>query len=129
MPRTLSLTTAITFLAIAHLAVPSKGWAGMPEGVIIDAIAEYPSEVPGLEKIVLRKITLKPGSSWSLTVPEQSVCQGIKGVLQVVNKTTGKIAIFNVGDRWSTVPGHEVTLNNHGTIDHESLFYTLIRKK
>ena len=129
MLRTLNLLTATTFLAVALLAVPSKGWAGMPEGVIIDAIAEYPSEVPGLEKILLRKITLKPGASWSLTVPEQSVCQGIKGVLQVVNKTTGKISIFNAGDRWSTVPGHEVTLNNNGTVDHEHLFYTLITKK
>ena len=70
-----------------------------------------------------------PGASWSLTVPDQSGCQGTKGVLQVVNKTTGKIAIFNAGDRWSTVPGHEVTLNNNGTVDHEHLFYTLIEKK
>ena len=129
MLRTLNLLTVTTFLAVALLAVPNKGWAGVPEGVTIDVIAEYPSEVPGLEKILLRKITLKPGVSWSLTVPAQSVCQGIKGVLQVVNKTTGKISIFNAGDRWSTVPGHEVTLNNNGTVDHEHLFYTLIEKK
>ncbi len=68
-------------------------------------------------------------ASWSLTVPDQSVCQGTKGVLEVDNKTTGKIVIFNAGDRWSTVPGHEVTLSNKGTVDHEHLFYTLIRKK
>ena len=64
-----------------------------------------------------------------MTVPAQSVCQGVKGVPQVVNKTTGKIAIFNAGDRWSTGPGHKVTLNNNGTVDHERLFYTLIKKK
>ena len=27
------------------------------------------------------------------------------------------------------VPGHEVTLSNPGAVDHEHLFYTLIREK
>ena len=94
-----------------------------------DAITDYSTEVPGLDKILLRKITLKPGASWSLAVPDQSVCQGVKGVPEVVNKTTGKISIFNADDRRSTVSGHEVTLNNNGTVDYGPLFYTLIMKK
>ncbi len=129
MLRNLNYLTVTTFLAVALLAVTNKGWAGVPEGVIIDAIVEYPSEIPGLEKILFRKITLKPGASWSLAVPEQSVCQGVKGVLEVVNKTTGKIAVFNAGDCWSTGPGHEVTLSNPGAADREHLFYTLFGKK
>jgi len=69
------------------------------------------------------------GMNWSLAVPEQSVCQGVKGVLEVVNKTTGKIAVFNAGDCWSMVPGHEGTLSNPGAADREHLFYTLFGKK
>ena len=129
MIRNLSLLTATTFLAIALLIVPSIGWAGLPEGVTIDLIAEYPSKTAGVEKILFRKITIKPGASLSITVPAQSVCEGTKGVLNVVNKTTGKTTVHNTGDRWSTVPGHEVTLVNKGSVDHEHLFYTLVVKK
>ena len=129
MIRKLSLLTATTFLAIALLIAPSIGWAGLPEGVTIDLIAEYPSKTAGVEKILFRKITIKPGASWSITVPAQSVCEGTKGVLNVVNKTTGKTTVHNTGDRWATVPGHEVTLVNKGSVDHEHLFYTLIEKK
>ena len=128
MLRTLNLLTATVFLVVAFLIAPNKAWA-LPDGVSIDVLAEYTTEVPDLEKILFRRITLKPGASWSLTVPDQSVCQGTKGVLEVANKTTGKTTIHKSGDRWSTVPGHEVTLSNKGTEDHEHLFYTLIRKK
>jgi len=124
----LSLLTATTFLAIALLVMPSKGWA-LPDGVTIDVLAEYPTEVSSLENILYRKITLKPGAVWSLTVPDQSVCQGTKGVLEVANQTTGKTVIFKAGDRWATTPGDKVTLSNKGTEDHEHLFYTLVRKK
>ena len=128
MVRMLNLLTATTFLAIALLAVPSKGWA-LPDGVTIDVLAEYPTKVPGLEKILFRKITIKPGASWKLTVPDQSVCQATKGEAQLVNHTSGKTVNFKVGDRWTTTPGDKVTLSNKGTEDHEHLFYTLVRKK
>lgn len=130
MIRMLNLLPVTTFLAIALLIVPSKGWAaGLPDGVTIDVVAEYPTEVSGLDKVLFRKITLKPGAKWSLTVPDQSVCQGIKGELEVANQTTGKTVIFKAGDRWATTPGDKVTLSNKGTEDHEHLFYTLVSKK
>ena len=128
MVRTLYLLTATAFLAIAFLIVPNKARA-LPDGVSVDLIAEYTTEVSDLEKILFRKITIKPGASWSLTVPDQSVCEGTKGVLEITNKTSGKTTIHKAGDRWSTVAGDEVTLTSKGTEDHEHLFYTLVRKK
>ena len=129
MLRFSRLLIATTFLAIALLAVPGQGWAGLPEGVTVKLIAEYPTKVSGLEKILFRKITLKPGASWTFTVPAQSLCQGTKGVLEVVDQTAGKTYTFKTGDRWDTSPGHKVTLSNKGTVDHEHLFYTMIVKK
>jgi len=124
------LLVTTTFLAIAFLAVPDQGWAGkLPQGVTIDVLAKYPSKTPGVKEILFRKITIAPGASWSLTVPAQSVCQGTKGVLEVVNKTTGKTTIFKSGERWSTIPGHKVTLSAKGTEAHEHLFYTMMPKK
>ena len=126
MLRLSSLIVGAASLAFAFLAVPGTGQAGLPEGVTIEVIAEYPSETPGVAKILFRRITLKPGVSWTLTVPAQSVCQGTKGELVVVDHTSGETFNFKAGDRWYTVPGHEVTLTNPGSVDHEHLFYTLV---
>ncbi len=130
MLRFSSLLIAAASLAIAFLAVPSTGQAaGLPEGVTIEVIAEYPSMTPGVEKILLRKLVMKPGVSWDLTVPAESVCQGTNGELTAVDHTSGKTYVFKAGDRWSTFPGHEMTLSNPGSVDHEQLFYTLVVAK
>ena len=129
MLRISSLFIAVASLAIASLALPSTGYTAGPEGVSIEVLAEYPSKTPGVEKVLFRKITLKPGASWTLTVPAQSLCQGIKGELEVVDHTSGKTFIYKAGDRWDTSPGHKTTLTNKGTVDHEHLFYTLVVKK
>lgn len=130
MLRFSSLLVAIASLAFAFLAIPSTGHAaGLPEGVTIDVLAEYPSKTSGVEKILFRKLTLKPGASWSMTVPAQSLCQATKGELEVDDKTSGETLTFKAGDRWDTTPGHEVTLSNKGTVDHEHLFYTMVVNK
>jgi hypothetical protein len=117
-------------LAIAFLVVPGTGQAAeLAKGVTIESIAEYPSKTPGLEKVLFRKLALKPGASWTFTVPAQSLCQAIKGELEIVDRTSGETVVFKVGDRWDTSPGHDVTLTNKGTVDHEHLLYTLIVKK
>ena len=130
MPRLTNLFIAVASLAIAFLAVPGTGHAaGLPEGVTLELLAEYPSKTPGVEKILFRKITMKPGASWTLTIPAQSLCQGTKGELEVVDHTSGKTVIHKAGERWDTTPGHKVTLTNKGTVDHEHLFYTMVVKK
>ncbi len=130
MLRFSSLFIAAASLAIAFLAVPGTGQtAGLPEGVSIEVIAEYPSMTPGVEKILFRKLVLKPGVSWDLTVPAQSVCQATMGEAKLVDHTSGETVVFKTGDRWFTSPGHEVTLSNRGTVDHEHLFYTMVAAK
>ena len=95
MLRFSSLFIAAASLAFAFLAVPGTGQAGgLPEGVSIEVIAEYPSLTPGVEKILFRKITMKPGISWTLTVSAQSVCQGTMGELEVVDHTSGETYNF-----------------------------------
>ena len=119
MLRFSNIAIASGFFAIALLAVPGAGRAqDLPDGVSIDVIAEYPSMTQGVETILFRKITLKPGASWSLTVPAQSLCEGTKGELVVVDHTSGDSYTFAEGDRWFTTPGHEVTLSNPGSVDH-----------
>ena len=85
MLRISNLSIVTVFVAVALLAMPSKSWAQLPEGVTVTVLAEYPVTVGGLKKVLFRKITLKPGASWSLTIPAQSFCQGTKGDLAVSN--------------------------------------------
>ncbi len=130
MTRTKNFTLATALVAAILLILPGKGWtAELPEGVSIEVLAEYPSKTPGVEKILFRKITLKPGASWTLTAPAQSLWHGTKGELEVFDHTSGKTVVHKAGDRWATTPGVEVTLTNKGTIDHEHLFYTMVVKK
>ena len=129
MLRFSSLFIAAASLAFAFLAVPGTGQAGLPEGVTIEVIAEYPSQTPGVEKILFRRIVMKPGASMSFTEPAQSLCQGTKGELEVVDHTSGETIVHKAGDRWDTSPGHEITLTNRGTVDHEHLFYTMVPTK
>ena len=130
MLRISSVFIAVASLAIAFLAMPGTGHAaGLPEGVTIEVIAEYPSMTPGVEKVLFRKLVVKPGASWSLTVPAQSFCRATKGEAKLVDHTSGETIILKTGDRWFTSPGHKVTLSNPGSVDHEHLFYTLVAAK
>ena len=130
MLRISSLFIAVALFAPALLSVPSTGFAaGLPKGVEIIVLAEYPSKTPGVVKILFRKIIMQPGASLSMTEPAQSLCQGTKGVLTVVDHTSGKTFIRKAGQRWDTSTGHKVTLTNKGTTVHEHLFYTLVVKK
>ena len=49
-------------LAVLFLYVPTQIWAGPPEGIKIEVIAEYPSVDVGIEKIRLVKFTFQPGA-------------------------------------------------------------------
>lgn len=128
MLRFSRLFIAISTLFIASLAAPVVA-QNLPDGVSIELITEYPSMTQGVEKILYRKLILKPGATWTLTVPAQSVCQATKGVLDIVDHTSGESFTFKEDDRWFTTPGHEVTLSNSGSVDHEHLFYTLVATK
>ena len=46
-------------LAVLFLFFPTQNWAGLPEGVKIDVLAEYPSVDVGIEKIRLIKFTFQ----------------------------------------------------------------------
>ena len=130
MLRISNVFIAVASLAIAFLAMPGTGHAaGLPEGVTIEVIAEYPSMTPGVGKVLFRKLVVKPEASWSLTVPAQSFCQATKGEAKLVDHTSGETIILKTGDRWFTSPGHKVTLSNPGSVDHEHLFYTLVAAK
>ena len=57
------LFLAGAFLALWFLSVPAPIWAqGLPEGIKVDLVAEYPGKTAGVEKIQLMKFTFQPGA-------------------------------------------------------------------
>lgn len=47
---------------------------GLPPGVHLEVLAEYPATEPGIEKIVVKKFTLDPGAKLeNFTVPITSM--------------------------------------------------------
>ena len=53
----------IAAIIMAFLVLPVQAWAaGLPEGVMVDVVATYASDMPGVEKVELKKVTLAPGA-------------------------------------------------------------------
>ncbi|MBI1893162.1 MAG: hypothetical protein HYS14_03500 [Candidatus Rokubacteria bacterium] len=46
------------------------GAQGLPPGVHLEVVAEYPSSEPGIEKIVVKKFTLDPGAKLENFTPD-----------------------------------------------------------
>jgi len=55
----IAISFAIFFLSYVVGHVQAQG---LPPGVTLEVIAEYPSTEPGIEKIVVKKFTMAPGA-------------------------------------------------------------------
>lgn len=103
---TLLRRLGIPFLgALLLLATPAIAQM-QAEGVTVTVLAEYPTTVPGLEKIRLIKVDYEPGAS----IPESLIrsdefCTISQGALSVMNRTTDTTNIYSVGGRWSLRKG------------------------
>lgn len=117
---------AVLFLL---LVVPSQGWSKeVAKGVTVDLVAEYPVDVPGIEKVLLQKLTMAPGSVLEGTVIGITFCNTTRGSISVVDHTNGTSTIYTVGSRWAPEEGIKFTLTNPGDVTHVHWIYRLVRK-
>ncbi len=123
--RSLSL---IALLAIALLILPSKTWAA--EGIDVKVVAEWPVDIPGVEKVLLRRVEFQPGAS--LTDFEMKFidfCNATQGEWMIKNLSTGETALHTAGSRWRMPPkGTKVNITNTGNIPAVQFVYRLIEK-
>ena len=63
--RTHAILTILVVTA-ALVMVPTAAHAQMklPDGVSFKVLAEFPSDIPGIEKVQLQEMTLQPGAKW-----------------------------------------------------------------
>ncbi|MFQ5912867.1 MAG: hypothetical protein ACE5JS_06770 [Nitrospinota bacterium] len=55
------LVAALVF-ALALMASPTAGEPKLPAGVSFKVLAEFPSDIPGIEKVQLQEFRLEPGA-------------------------------------------------------------------
>ena len=122
------VAAAFSAFFFALLLVPVQGWsAGLPEGVSVDVIAEYPVDIPGIEKVVLKKITLEPGAKLA-NFPENDTtfCHATAGTITVVDHANGTTTIYTEGARWAPQKGATYSISNPGDVTHVHWVYALV---
>ncbi|MFQ5757632.1 MAG: hypothetical protein ACE5H7_16260 [Acidiferrobacterales bacterium] len=125
--RSLSL---IAFLAIALLILPSKSWAAeLPEGIDVKVVAEWPVDIPGVEKMQLRRVEFQPGATIDLTIKYVEFCNGTQGEWAVTIPAGGTTTLHTAGGRWRMpAKGTKITVSNPGNTPAIQFVYRLIEK-
>ncbi len=122
--RSLSL---IAFLAIALLILPGKSWAA--EGIDVKVVAEWPIDIPGIEKMQLRRVVFQPGATIDLTIEYVEFCNGTQGEWAVTIPVGGTTTLHTAGSRWRMpAKGTKITITNPGNVPAVQFIYRLIEK-
>ena len=122
--RSLSL---IAFLAIALLILPGKSWAA--EGIDVKVVAEWPIDIPGIEKMQLRRVVFQPGATIDLTIEHVEFCNGTQGEWAVTIPAGGQTTLHTAGGRWRMpAKGTKITVTNPGNVPAVQFVYRLIEK-
>ncbi len=122
--RSLSL---IAFLVIALLILPSKTWAA--EGMESKVVAEWPVEIPGIEKMQLRRVVFQPGATVTREVKFVDFCNGTQGEWAVTIPVGGTTTLHTAGSRWRMpAKGTKITITNPGSVPAVQYIYRLIEK-
>ncbi len=110
---------------------PTQGWSqGLPEGVSMSIVAEYKTDIPGIDKVQLQKLTLQPGAELAdFFIENQIFCHATDGVILVVDAAAGKSTLYTAGSRWAPTKGATVNISNPGDDVHVHWVYALIEKK
>ena len=101
----------------------------MPEGVGIQILAGYSSDIPGVQQVQLKKVTLEPGATLAnFTVTSPLYCNATEGTISVFDHASLKTAVYRPGDHWSFARG-TYTLSNPGDVDHAHYLYEMIHSE
>ena len=122
---TVILLVAIPILVTAGDAYPVE----LPDGITVTVIAEFPSKVPGLEKMRLVKVVFQPGAKFdNILVPNEEYCRLEQGQLTRTNHNTGITQVLTIGALWASLKGTRHTVTNTGDVDTIMWVYQLIEK-
>ncbi len=102
---------------------------GLPEGVEAAVVAEYPVNIPGVEKVKLLKFTFQPGAVLKdFYLEATEFCTVTQGTFTVMNHEMGTTTVYAAGSRWSNPKGVTVTVSNPGDVPAIQWVYVLNEK-
>lgn len=120
-----SATTTVQPVATAARGVTDWSMASR-EGVRVEVLAEHPADLPGIDKVQVRKLTLEPGASLAnFVIAERIYCISTKGEVAVTDHDRGTTATYGAGEHWSIGPGR-YTLSSTGDTEHSHDFYSMV---
>lgn len=121
---------ACMFGAIAVLLIIGAANADeLPEGIKVNLIAEYASQVPTLEKVRLVKVVMQPGAAFNdIVVKNEEYCRLSQGRLTRTNHTLGVTNVLGVGAFWAPRKGDRHTVTNTGEDVAIMWVYQIIEK-
>jgi len=113
------------------LFFPVQSWSQeLPEGIEVTVAAEYPVDIPGIEKVVLKRFTFQPGASLDLTVDETAFCNATQGTFVFVDHDLGITTVYEAGSRWAMPEkGTKITVSNPGNVPAVQWVYGLVEKE
>ena len=122
------LSMLLAPLALLLVAVPASAQMD-GEGIQVTVIAEYPTTVPGLEKIRLIKVDYEPGGHINNSeIHSDEFCTISQGALSVINSTLDTTNVYSVGGRWSLRKGMMAATVNVADGPTTMWVYQLIEK-
>ncbi len=127
--RTSVLLGALMFAAALMLMATAATAGKLPEGMSVKVLAEFPSEIPGIEKVVLKEMRLEPGAKRENYVVGATVlCTVIQGELTGV--WGGKTVFYGPGSRFTVPKGTKIQgIYNNGRELHVQRIWKLVHSK
>ena len=121
---------SLAFLAVL-LLLPAQGRSqDLPEGVNVVVISEVDVDSPGIEKVLLMKVTMQPGKAWEdVPLDNLEFCHLTEGSYTVVVHDLGITNTYTVGARWFNRKGWTISLYNKGDVPAVQWVYQIVEKK
>ncbi len=124
-------SAAIRFISAALFALlilPAQGWSEvLSKGVEMTVVDEYPSNLPGIQKVQLSELVIQPGAVLeNMPITSTDLCRTTQGRLAVADLAAGTTTQISAGDRFAFEKGSTLTISNPGSVPTMTLIYRFI---
>lgn len=124
---TFTILLVLTLLSLLAVS-PGSHAQQLPPGVKVDVLRESPSTIPGIEKIIMKRLTLAPGAKLeNFTPANNQLCVATRG--EAVVTLGGKEIVRKAGQSWVEEKGVTFTIENKGKAPFVDPFFELVEKK
>ena len=113
------------------LFLPAQGRSqDVAEGVSVVVISEVDVDSPGIEKVLLMKVTMQPGKAWEdVPLDNLEFCHLTEGSYTIVVHDLEITNTYTVGARWFNRKGWTISLYNKGDVPAVQWVYQIVEKK